>query len=227
MYNGTGRLKGRWEVALPGEQPPEEQDLLTEATLPFEQRGAQRRYTSLSRFNVFLPPGGKYTLPGPDVSRLPVTVDGTYLVLLRIEASDDKEGDSNLAVVGVGPGLVHGGAVAGFPMPVLRYFVSGGNSAPGAIVMLPADNAISPAGQKVDFIWSEIAGAALYQLDITDESGNAILTALLQPPAANYRAPSWLREKAASGILQWRVVSLDQHGNRNSETPWRRLRLTN
>ncbi len=226
-YNGTGRLKGRWEVALPGEQPPEEQDLLTEATLPFEQRGRQRRYTFLSRFNVFLPPSGRYTLTGPDVSRLPATVEGPYLVLLRIESSDDKEGDSNLAVVGAGPGVIHGGAVAGFPMPVLRYFVGSGKTAVNAGVMLPADNAISPAGQKMDFIWSEIAGAALYRLEITDESGNAILTALSQPPTTNYRAPSWLREKTASGILQWRVLSLDQSGNRNGETPWRRLRLTN
>ena len=35
-YNGTGRLVGRWEVVLPGEDPPTSDDLLTEATLPVE-----------------------------------------------------------------------------------------------------------------------------------------------------------------------------------------------
>jgi len=54
--------------------------------------------------------------------------------------------------------------------------------------MLPADNVTVPPGQKLDFFWSEIAGAALYQLEITGESDNTILTALLQPPTTNYRA---------------------------------------
>src|SRR5262245_40276675 len=68
-YNGTGRLRGRWEVVLPGEQPPEDFDLLTEASLPIEQRGRQRRYTQISRFNLFLPPTGKYTLAGRSEER--------------------------------------------------------------------------------------------------------------------------------------------------------------
>ncbi|HLF85013.1 MAG TPA: hypothetical protein VI837_12635, partial [Blastocatellia bacterium] len=121
-YNGTGRLKGRWEVVLPGDEPPSVRDLLTEASLPIDERAQQRRFTSLSTFNVFLPPGSKYVLAGPDASRLPNTLEGPYLVLLRIEATDDKEADSNLSVVGVGPGVVHGGAVAGFPLPPLRYY---------------------------------------------------------------------------------------------------------
>lgn len=229
-YNGTGRLRGRWEVALPGEELPDEDDLLTEASLPIEQRGLQRRYTQLSRFNLFLPPSGKYTLAGPEVARLPVTIEGPYLILLRIEASDDKEGDSNLGVVGAGPGVVHSGAVAGFPMPVLRYFVGSGTGAPanaGSLSQtLPAENATLPAGHNVDFTWTALANAALYQLEITDEAGNAILSALLQPPVTSYRAPSWLREKAAGAPLQWRVIALDQSGNKNGETTWRRLRLT-
>ena len=36
-YNGTGRLKGRWEVVLPGDELPEAVDLLSEASLPAEQ----------------------------------------------------------------------------------------------------------------------------------------------------------------------------------------------
>ena len=65
-YTGTGRLKGRWEIVKPGEEIPSSRDLLSEAALPVEERGRQRRYTLLSRFNVNLPPGGKYILPGPE-----------------------------------------------------------------------------------------------------------------------------------------------------------------
>ena len=56
-------------------------------------------------------------------------MEGTYQVLLRVEASDDREGDSNLSDAGAGVGVVHSGAVAGFPLPVLRYVVAGDGAA--------------------------------------------------------------------------------------------------
>ena len=124
-YTGTGRLIGRWEIVLPGEDPPGARDLVTEASLPIDQRSSQRRFTQLERFNIFLPPDGRVTLPGPDPSRLPSAIEGTYQVLLRVEASDDREGDSNLSDAGAGVGIVHSGAVAGFSLPVLRYVVAG------------------------------------------------------------------------------------------------------
>ncbi|MFN0084390.1 MAG: hypothetical protein ACKVX9_03290 [Blastocatellia bacterium] len=226
-YNGTGRLRGRWEVALPGQELPEDFDLLTEASLPIEQRGRQRRYTQLSRFNLFLAPTGKYTLAGPDVSRLPVTLEGPYLVLLRIEATDDKEADSNLSALGVGPGVVHSGAVAGFPIPVLRYFVGSGqpvDSLPPRL-LAPAENALMGAGQPIEFRWTRMDDAALYRLEIVDPAGQSILSALLQPQTLNYLAPSWLGETAPGAVLQWRVSALDQTGAKLAETPWRNLQL--
>ncbi len=204
-YNGTGRLKGRWEVVLPGEELPEERDLLTEASLPIEERALQRRYTQLERFNVFLPPTGKYTLPGPDVARLPNTAEGLYLVLLRVEASDDKEGDSDLAAVGAGAGVVHSGAVAGFPLPVLRYFVGGSQSAPVTAsaqkrlaLLQPNDEAVLSLGQPVDFSWAEDGQAAFYRLEVEDAQGQPVLSALLPAGSGVYRAPSWLKEKAGA-----------------------------
>jgi hypothetical protein len=226
-YNGTGRLSGRWEVVLPGEQLPEDIDLLTEASLPIEQRAQQRRYTQFSRFNHFLPPAGKYTLAGPDVSRLPTTLDGPYLVLLRIEATDDKEADSDLRAIGVGAGVVHSGAVAGFPVPVLRYFVGSGQ--PGANIALrqltPAENALVAAGQPIAFSWAQGSGVALYQLEIADQAGQVLLSALLQPLTVNYTAPPWLREKIVGDGLQWRISAIDQTGAKTVETHWRRLQL--
>jgi hypothetical protein len=229
VHNGTGRLRGRWEVVLPGEELPSANDLLTEASLPAEERALQRRYASVERFNVFLPPTGRHTLPGPDVSRLPTAAEGLHVVLLRVEAADDKEGDSNLALAGAGPGVLNGGAVAGFPMPVLRYFVGGATDAsagttPGTLRLLqPADDA-ALAG-PAEFTWSGGTAAALYRLELTDASGQPLLQALLQPGVGAYRAPSWLREKVPGGQLRWRVVALGPSGGSTAETPWRGLRL--
>lgn len=227
-YTGTGRLKGRWEVVLPGEELPAEKDLLTEATLPFEERATQRRYTQLSRFNNFLPPTGKVILPGPDVSRLPRNVDGTYLILLRIEASDDREADSSLTAINAGPDTVHSGAVAGFPLPVLRYVIGNAdnfvNSTSDALqLLLPKENAALSASKNIDFAWGEISGASFYELEIQDAAGKHILFAWLRAGTKTYRAPSWLKEKATS--LQWRVVAKDQNGKAISTSALRQFRL--
>ncbi|MCA1600971.1 MAG: hypothetical protein LC776_04785 [Acidobacteria bacterium] len=191
-YTGTGRLKGRWEVVLPGEEPPAASDLLTEATLPIEQRGTQRRYTQLSRFNIFLPPRGKVILPGPDPDKLPVRVAGEYLVLLR----------------------------------VLRYFVGAGSGVVAALSQLtPAENKIFGATQVIDFAWMDVERATVYRLDITDSSGKSVLSALLPPGTGTYRAPSWLRERASTGVLRWRVIALDETGQQLAESSWRSLRF--
>ena len=224
-YNGTGRLKGRWEVVLPGDELPSPDDLLTEATLPVERRGLQRRYTELERFNIFLPPTGRVVLPGPDVRRLPASLSGTHIILLRVEASDDKEADSNLATAGAGEGVVHSGAVAGFPLPVLRYIVgsaasSGAAAAGGIELLLPAEGAALPTGTPLEFSWTQTAQAALYRLEIHDPSGNLLHSAFVQPGIGLYRAPSWLREKSPGGF-KWRVVALDLRGVELQASGWR------
>jgi hypothetical protein len=232
-YTGTGRLVGRWEVVQPGEELPERRDLLSEAALPVEERGSQRRYRQIARFNVFLPPGGKFVLQGPDPTKLPAQTEGQYLVLLRIEASDDRENDANLAATGAGAGVVHSGAAAGFPLPVLRYVVGGGdntqsvasNQAPGFTTLLPREGATLPLNQPIDFVWSALPRAAVYRLEIEDEAGTLVLSALLQPNVTTYRAPSWLKGKAGQRTLQWRVVALDQRGMVMSETTRRNLRF--
>lgn len=226
LYNGTGRLKGRWEVVPPGDEPPTAQDLLTEATLPPAERGLQRRYTQLERFNVFLPPGGRYTLPGPDAARLPNDVEGLYLVLLRVEASDDKEGDSNLALAGAGTGIVHSGAVAGFPMPVLRYYVGGGPAGGGALGLItPPDGAVLDPARPFEFGWTEPRQAAAFRLSIESQAGQVVHSALLTPGVGVYRAPSWLKDKAVEGTLRWRVEALDRDGEPTENTGWRGFRF--
>lgn len=227
-YNGTGRLKGRWEAVLPGDELPEARDLLTEATLPVEQRATQRRYTQLGRFNHFLPPGGKTVLPGPEISRIPTQAQGPYLILLRVEASDDREGDSDLADVGAGPGVVHSGAVAGFPLPVLRYFVGGlptAAPAKGRLAPLtPEDQAVVPPGMKVNLVWTETEAAALFRVEVEDSLKQLLVSALLRPGLGMYTLPSWIGEKAAGAPIRWRVVALDAAGTVTEEGIWRSLK---
>lgn len=230
-YTGTGRLKGRWEIVKPGEELPTPRDLLTEAALPIEERGLQRRYTELSRFNVYLPPTGQFTLAGPESWPVPSGVDGLYLVLLRIEATNDGQGDSDLRIVGAGPGVAQGGAVAGFALPVLRYYVGASSGQPAAPAggklaqLLPAENSTLPADGPVDFSWSETKGAAFYRLEVEDAQGRAVLSAVLSPGVGAYRAPSWLKEKITDAMLRWRVAALDQAGAQIAETPWQTVRL--
>ncbi len=107
----------------------------------------------------------------------------------------------------------------------LSYFVGSGQ--PGANLELrlltPAENALAAAGQPIEFSWTQASGVALYQLEIADQAGQVVLSALLQSLTLNYRAPSWLRDTVAGGGLQWRVSALDQTGAKTVETPWRRL----
>ncbi|HEX6574434.1 MAG TPA: hypothetical protein VF042_05635 [Gemmatimonadaceae bacterium] len=232
-YNGTGRLKGRWEIVYPGEEVPSERDLLTEATLPLEERGTQRRYAELGRFNVFLPPTGEYVLPGPDVSRIPSTTEGMYLVLLRIEASDDKEADSNIGSVGAGTGVVHAGAVAGFPMPPLRYVVGAGSSELAETTastqvrpLSPLADAAIASNAPLEFSWTEGgARVAFFRVEVRNHSGEDVLAAIVPRGTGIYRAPTWLLEKAGSSP-RWRVVALDLLGREVSKSDWQKLSIT-
>jgi len=115
QFNGSGRLKGRWELVRPGDTPPESFDLLPEASLPIAQRGLQKRYIVVERFDVALPPTGKATIKGPSKNLIANNVVGPYQLLFRVEATRDKEADSNDGV-----GTIASAGAAGFPMPVRK-----------------------------------------------------------------------------------------------------------
>ncbi|HYK43514.1 MAG TPA: hypothetical protein VE007_14090 [Thermoanaerobaculia bacterium] len=222
-YNGTGQLVGRWEVVLPGDERPAGRDLLTEGTLPPEERLLQRRYTQVERFSVFLPPVGHFTLPGPDPSKLPATVDGLHEILLRIEASDDREADSDLAAAAAGEGIVHAGAVAGFQLPALPYFVGSvpAGVVPGGLALLtPREKTPISTAEPFTFSWSPHPAAALYRLEIADPAQKEIHAALLQPGITSYRAPSFLHDRAPQKF-RWRVVATGPDGRVIGSSPWR------
>ena len=233
-YTGTGRLIGRWEIVLPGEELPTSRDLVTEATLPLDQRGSQRRFTQLERFNIFLPPEGQVTLPGPDIRKLPTATEGTYRVLLRVEATDDREGDSDLSDAGAGIGVVHSGAVAGFALPVLRYVVAGAgtraqveDAGPLRLLLPREGDSLSTASPFV-VMWSPSAGslADFYRVDLETQQGEALLSALLPRTARRYEVPSWLASRAGDRAIRWRVVGLAADGAHLRTSAWRSAKFT-
>ncbi len=231
-YTGTGRLKGRWEVVFPQDEPPTDRDLLTEATLPPAERPLQRRYTELDRFDVFLPPTGRVTLPGPDPKRIPTAAEGLHQILLRIEASDDKEGDSSLAAIGAGAGVIHSASVAGFPLPTLRYFVGVAPAAllPGAtgglILLAPAHRSLLPAGEGVVFRFTRVGSAAGYRLVVRGPDGAVLLEALLAPGTDSYAAPPFLQDRAKDSVLTWTVEAVGTDGQTLAASGAAELRFT-
>lgn len=220
-YNGTGTLKGRWEVVFPGEEPPDLEDLLPEPSLPPELRGSQRRYTTLSRFDVFLPPTGELVLPGPDPERLPSEAAGPYLLLLRIETSADKEGDSE-----TGAGLVQSGGIAGFPLPVLRYYVGMASESEALprgrrlIATRPLPDQRLSAGAPLGFTWLPVNDAAAYRVELRRGDGD-IASAFIAAGVQAYQAPPWYSQLA--GDLHWRVVALDERGRSVESSRWQRV----
>jgi hypothetical protein len=171
-------------------------------------------------------------LAGPDPSRLPTDVDGSYLVLLRIEASDDPAGNSSLAAVGSGSGTVHSGAVAGFPLPTLRYIVGASDRDVGDVrstrrdavrLLLPRADASLAPNTSTTFGWIEVLGAAFYRVEIQRDDGETIHQAIVTRGFGTYRAPPWLAERAAGQKLRWRVVAVDVRGRERLSSAWRRL----
>ncbi len=185
----------------------------------------------MERFDIFLPPTGRVVLRGPDPSRLPTTLEGLYQILLRVEASDDKESDSNLANAGAGTGVIHSGAVAGFPLPTLRYYVGSAREASDFAVgsrqlQLLQPPPGGPAPAPLIFVWAPIANVLLYRLEVEKADGSEeLLSAVVQQGIASYGAPPWLSEKAAGQALRWRVVSLGPGGRRAAVSPWRELSI--
>ncbi len=229
FYTGSGRLVGRWEIVKPGETAPAQRDLLPESSLPVEERGTRRRFTPVKRFNTFLPPTGRITIPGPDNERIEKTVDGMYLLLFRVESAVDGLNQSSLRSVNAGRGIVDSGGAAGFAMPVMRYYVGTG----GAQVdqfnavdfqLAPRDLAEFSESQTIVFTWPAVPQAKYYRLITENAAGVEIFSAIVLRDTRSYRSPSWLLKAATTDLLRWRVIAVDANGTQLSETPTQTLR---
>ena len=207
-----------------------QRDLLPQSSLPAEEHGTQHRFTEVKRFNVFLPPGGRTIIPGPDNALIDKTVEGKYLLLLRIEAAQDGLNRSKLSAVGAGPGTIDSGGVAGFAMPALRYYVgTGGDTQADEFnavenQLAPADQAEFGASQAILFSWPTVPEAKYYRFVVENAAGAEVFSAILLHDARTYRAPSWLLKEANSDLLRWRVLAFDAKDTKLSETSMRTLR---
>ncbi len=217
VYSGTGRLKGRWEVVLPGDSPPSQRDLLTEATLPLEQRGLQRRYTQLERFDLFLQPNGKVFLPGPNPAKLPKGSTGLHQILLRIEATDSSAGTSFNSI-----STVPSGGVAGFPLPIFRYSIVPTSNR--IALLTPNPDTQFPAREQLRFSWQGIDAADGYKLEVR-QSERLIFSALLSKNTTSYTPPPWLKKTKGEALI-WQIKALKSDGSVLMESETRNLQLT-
>ena len=230
QFNGSGQLKGRWELVRPGDSEPEANDLLTEATLPLELRNTQKRYLTVSRFSQFVVPNGIVHIDGPEPALLDTRVEGPYQVLLRIEATDDKEANSEIG----GGQLVKTGGVAGFPMPTLKYFVGdvaaasalqtnvASASAASVDLLLPLSDATVDASRAVTFEWIEVAGAKSYRIEV--ESGGKLIIVSNTEGTRYTPPPNWIATRVQGGA-QWRITALDANGQTLRQSVKRRFAL--
>lgn len=212
-YTGTGRLVGRWEIVKPGEELPERRDLLSEAALPPEERGTQKRYTLLNRFNINLPPGGKYTIPGPENWRIDKTIEGMYILLFRVEVSEASNSASNTS-----GGVISNGAVAGFPMPTLRYYVGNSSNANVNQITNVAIEGETDEIAPIILTWKPVAETKIYRLEIEDEDGKKVFSAIVLPTSRTYQLPSFIQALTTSKQLKWSVSAIGEGGKELEKT---------
>lgn len=229
QYNGTGQLKGRWELVRPGDSEPEADDLRTEASLPLEDRTLQRRYQVLQRFSQFVPPNGVVTIDGPDPALVDTRIEGPYQILLRIEATDDREANSQIG----GGQIAKSGGVAGFPMPTIKYFVGdlASNTSPATgksaatppatlDLMLPLSDAMLDVTRNVTFEWIEVDGAKRYRVEV-ESNGEVVIVG--EAEGTRYAPPpTWLATRARGGA-NWRVTALDSTKRAIAQSATRRF----
>ncbi len=116
-YQGTGVLKGRWEVVQPGDPEPTDLDLTAEASLNPQQQLLQQRFLQVGSFEQPLYAGRQVVVPGPAPDALPTSTPGRYLVLWRPEATLSNSASGRELQIALG-------GMAGFIMPTLTYYVT-------------------------------------------------------------------------------------------------------
>jgi len=228
-FTGSGLIKGRWEIVMPGDPEPTQFDLLSEASLPPVERVLQKRYRLLSRFQKFLSPTGRTIIQGPDPRLLPSLEKGMYRILLRVEASSDKEGNSDTTA-----GILKAGGVAGFPMPTLRYFVGEQeqlkktNKLPPISLLLPHNNQTLPV-ENLKFTWFDLQGnkeVAVYMVEFYEADGEKkLIASALKKPGESYFSPSKNTTDNLERPFLWRVVAIDSKGKILSTSQLRKLEI--
>lgn len=218
-YQGSGMLRGRWEVVQPADPEPSSLDLTPEAELTLEQRIQQKRYTMLGRFERMATAGQRLVLEGPPPHSLPTAFNGRYLILLRLEAGPDSSNSD--------PSRDSASGLSAFALPVLSYYVI----EKGALITAPntplasmqaiepAPGARLPASDNVRLRWKAQDRATLYRLEIIDTQGALVFAARILTGQLSYQVPTQ-QLGLGHGELRWRVMALDAQGQVFASSPF-------
>jgi len=194
---GMGSLSGWWEVRTPSDPKIRKIDRYTEASLTESERLQQQRFQRIKKFNLTVPLSGALKLTGPSYKDLPRSSPGRYEILLRIGSSTDREAMSSLQSAGGTPNLFSGG-VAGFPLPILEYWVEpfedGSKSTPflaPSLVFVDNRNGMEQVG--VSWTGSNSSGFVV-RLEAFDRKTSTSI-GLLAPIKKRYAVfpPEWMK----------------------------------
>ncbi|MBC7380106.1 MAG: hypothetical protein H7346_22075 [Burkholderiaceae bacterium] len=213
-YTGSGTLRGRWEVVEPGLAVPDRSDLVPEASVPRSERGRQRRYRLVDRFEYALGPGGHFVLPGPDPARLPVRQTGGYLVLLRIEAVP--------AGTRFGAAAEHGAAP--FSLPVLVYQVGVGIDGATALAARFVELLDVKPGLVPTLAWRPLPEAASWRVELADANGIIVGSKFLRREETRYGLAGMLAQRTRGKAVQWRVQAFDAGRRPIGRSDWKDIK---
>ncbi|CAN5709231.1 hypothetical protein BH11PSE7_BH11PSE7_20070 [soil metagenome] len=209
-YTGSGTLRGRWEVVEPGLTVPDRSDLVPEASVARSDRGRQRRYRLVERFEYALGPGGHFVLPGPDPARLPVRQTGGYLVLLRIEA----------VPAGTHFGIAAEHGAAPFSLPVLVYQVGAGVDGGTALAARFVELVDVRRGRVPTLAWRAIPEAATWRVELADANGIIVGSKFLRREETRYGLSGVLAQRTRGKAVQWRVQAFDDGRKPIGRSDW-------
>ena len=127
---------------------------------------------------------------------------------------DAGDSDSN-----TGAGIVPTGAVAGFSMPTLRYYVgNSSNTDINQLTNISVQNDAENEFQPIVLRWKETAKTRLYRVEIEDDANKKVFSAIVLPPGKEYQLPSFIRQLTLSKQLKWRVAAIGDDGITLQET---------
>jgi hypothetical protein len=229
-YTGTGRLQGRWRSCSRGRNrrrawicsPRPRFGRTARDAAPVHRTPALQRAASADRPYRTRRPG---SARAPDVRRRSVHGAVAYRGVGRQGSGLESDGVRRRSR------RRQRGAVAGFPLPTLRYIVgrstSEGTAAavPGRFGLIRPEPGVTGGGSgELEFAWMRARPAAFHRLEIEGSDRRIVHAALVNGDVTVYRAPSWLAERAGDGRTRWRVVALSATGHTLAVSEWRSLR---
>ena len=173
-YTGTGQVQGWWQLWTNNHPPITDIDLMTEASLPENQRRLQRDFLKIRRIREYFGPSGyiKLTLP---YSAIPEHIRGLALLLPRFLATRSRRSqllDTNALV---GNRSVDAGATFGGKLPTHRVLNSIPEGAPYELLTNASYSLIRDPGQllRLVVVWTAVTEKqAVVEVTVKDKNTN-------------------------------------------------------